>query len=205
MANPRKRFIIMIRMTSLYRSVMPRSLIIGIALTLSACSSMLPDAKQNTQTPWHSYADAQAMFEKIIPGKTRLAELKELGVEPVRTSNVAYLGYADLLRRLLPVASVDIRYLDPGLQECIASRNDCFAYQIEQVSLERKRFGNFWLDFFNFKRQVNISGWQFDAVIVIKGDTVVYKLWSGKPNVHQLEEESSPLGPFQSIGPALAR
>lgn len=44
----------------------------------------------------------------------------------------------------------------------------CFAYEIEQKSIERKRFGNFWLDFLNFKRQVNISGWQFDAVFVIK-------------------------------------
>lgn len=180
-------------------------LLIGATIALSACSGLLPDAKQNAQTPWHSYADAQAMFEKIVPGTTRLTDLKALGVDPSMTSNVAYLGYADLLRRLLPAASFDIRYLDAGLQECIAAQHACFAYQIEQVSIDRKRNGNFWLDFFNFKRRVDVSGWQFDAVIVVKDDTVVYKLWSGKPRLHQLEEESSPLGPFQSIGPALVR
>lgn len=195
----------MIRKAGLFQRVVPMSSIIGIALALSSCSSLLPDTKQNTQTPWKSYADAQAMFEKIVPGKTRLAELKALGVDPERTSNVAYLGHADLLRRLLPAVSFDIRYLDPGLQECVTPASTCFAYQIEQLSLERKRFGNFWLDFFNFKRKVDVFGWQFDAVVVIKGDTVVYKLWSGKPSVHQQEEESSPLGPFQSIGPALVR
>lgn len=195
----------MVRKAGLFQCVVPTFSIIGMALMLSSCSSLLPDTKQNTQTPWKSYADAQAMFEKVVPGKTRLTELKALGVDPERTSNVAYLGHADLLRRLLPAASFDIRYLDPGLQECVAPTASCFAYQIEQVSLERKRFGNFWLDFFNFKRRVDVFGWQFDAVVVIKGDTVVYKLWSGKPSVHQQEEESSPLGPFQSIGPALVR
>lgn len=185
--------------------MVPTASIAGAVLVLSGCTSLLPDAKQDTQTPWHSYADAQGMFEKIVPGKTRLSDLKELGVDPAQTSNVAHLSHADLLRRLLPAAAYDIRYLDPGLQECIKSQNACFAYQIEQLSLDRKRFGNFWLDFFNFKRQTNVSGWQFDAIVVIKGDTVVYKQWSGKPSVHQLEVESSPLGPFQSIGPALVR
>lgn len=195
----------MIRKSGFLASVVPVSTVVCIAVAVSACSSLLPDVKQNTQTPWHSYAEAQAMFEKIIPGKTRLSELQGLGVDPTQTPNVGYLSHADLLRRLLPAAAYDIRYLDPGLQECIKSQNACFAYQIEQLSLDRKRFGNFWLDFFNFKRNVNISGWQFDAVVVIKGDTVVYKQWSGKPNVQQLEVESTPLGPFQSIGPALVR
>jgi hypothetical protein len=113
------------------------------------------------------------------------------------------LSHTDLLRRLFPVSSYDVNLMAPGLQECVSSKDGCFAYEIEQISLDRKRFGSFWLDFFNFKRQVNVSGWRFNAVIVIKDDTVVYKLWSGKPNVHQLEEESSPLGPLQGIGPSL--
>lgn len=183
----------------------PAATIVSIVFALSACSSLLPDATQNTQTPWRTYADAQAMFEKIVPGKTKLAELRELGIDPARTPNVAHLSHADLLRRLLPAGAFDIRYLDPGLQDCVKSQNACFAYQVEQLSLDRKRYGNFWLDFFNFRRKINISGWQFDAIVVIKGDTVVYKQWSGKPSVHQLEEERSPLGPFQSIGPALVR
>ncbi|HEY0845994.1 MAG TPA: hypothetical protein VGE12_11550 [Noviherbaspirillum sp.] len=195
----------MIRKCRFIPRVLSIPALIGVVFVLSACAGLLPDAKQNTQTPWHSYAEAQAMFEKIIPGKTRLTELKNLGVDPAHTSNVALLSHTDLLRRLLPAAAFDIRYLDPGLQECIKSQNACFAFQIEQISLDRKRFGNFWLDFFNFKRRVNVSGWQFDAVVVVKGDTVVFKQWSGKPSVHQLEEESSPLGPFQSIGPAMVR
>lgn len=184
------------------RSAIPAGLLVGVVFALSGCGSLLPQAKQETQTPWHSYAEAQAMFEKIVPGKTALADLKNLRVDPDQTSNVALLSHADLLRRLFPASSLDIRTLDPGLQDCVTSQS-CFGYEIEQISLHRRRFGNFWADFFNFRRQTDISGWQFNAVIVIKGETVVYKLWSGKPSIHQLEQERTPLGPFQSIGPAL--
>ena len=195
----------MIRESAVFRRAIPKALIVGIAFALTACSGLLPSGKQQTQTPWHSYADAQAMFEKIIPGTTRLAELKSLGVDPEQTPNVAYLGHTDLLRRLIPASTFDIRLLDPGLQQCVSLQSSCFAYEIEQMSLDRQRFGNFWMDFFNFQRQINVTGWQFDAVVVIKNDTVVFKHWSGKPSIRSLERESSPLGPFQSIGPALVR
>lgn len=143
------------------------------------------------------------MFARIIPGATSLSDLKALGVDPDQTPNVAILGGADLLRRLVPGSAFDIGLLDPGLQQCASLQSACFAYEIDQISLERKRFGNFWSDFLNFKRQVSITGWQFNAVVVLKGDTVVYKLWSGKPHVRQLEVERSPLGPLQGVGPSL--
>jgi hypothetical protein len=178
---------------------------VTVAVALSGCGSLLPDAKQQTQTPWHSYADAQAMFDKILPGKTRLVELKALGVDPDKTPNIKYLGHADLLRRLVPASSFDLSLLDPGLQECLSSQQICFGYEVEQVTIDRKRFGNFWLDFLNFKRQISVSGWQFDAVVVIKNDTVVYKLWSGAPNLQRMEVERSPLGPLQGFGSSMIR
>lgn len=143
------------------------------------------------------------MFARIVPGKTRVADLTALAVDPAKTPNVTLLGEADLLRRLVPASSFDIRHLDPGLQTCFSLQSACFGYEIEQASIDRERFGNFWLDFMNFKRQINVSGWQFNAVIVLKDDVVVYKTWSGKPHIHRLEEERSPLGPLQAIGPSL--
>lgn len=176
---------------------------IVFAAFVAGCSSLLPTAKQETQIPWRTYADAQAAFDKIIPGKTSVAELKMLAIDPDLTPNVAYLSHTDLLRRLFPLFSYDLSALEPGLRECVSVKDNCFAYEVDQLSLDRKRYGNFWLDFFNFKRQIDISGWRFNAVFVIKGDTVVYKLWNGKPSVHQREEERSPLGPFQGFGPTL--
>ena len=176
------------------------------ALLLSAgCASLLPDAKQATRTPWTSYAEALAMFEKIVPGKTTLAELKALGVDPDRTPNVGLLGHADLLRRLAATSSFDVSQLDPGLKHCVASDQQCFGYELEQTQLDRQRVGGFWMDFMNFRRIVDITGWQFDALVVIRGDVVIYKLWSGKPKIHQTEDERNPLGPLQGIGPSLIR
>ncbi len=181
-------------------AVMQRCLFLCLPLMLAGCSGLLPNAKHESQTPWHSYAEAQAMFGKVTPGKTTLTELKALAVDPERTSNIAVLAHADMLRRLIPIASPDIRLLDPGLQECISVTQSCFAYEIEQNHLDRQRVGNFWMDFLNFKRMINVSGWQFDAIFVIKNDTVIYKLWSGKPSIHQVEEEHTPLGPLQGLG-----
>lgn len=185
------------------RNCLCKILLAGSVLILAGCANLLPSGKDETRTPWTSYADGEAMFAKIIPGKTTLRELKALGIDPDHTENVALLGHADLLRRLVAASSFDISRIDPALQECVATSRACFGYEIEQTHNDRKRYGNFFLDFLNFKRRVDITGWQFDAIFVIKGELVVYKLWSGKPKIHRQEEEDSPLGPLQGIGPSL--
>jgi hypothetical protein len=187
---------------ALVQSAAHKVFLAALLASLASCASLLPDAKQETRTPWASYAEAQAMFEKIVPGKTTLAELKALGVDPDQTPNVALLGHADLLRRLVASSSFDISQLDPGLQQCVSSATSCFGYELEQTLVDRKRIGGFWMDFLNFRRQVDITGWQFDAIVVIKSDVVIYKLWSGKPKIHQAEDERNPLGPLQGIGPS---
>jgi hypothetical protein len=189
------------RKTSAVPNILYYCYFVGISCWLMGCASLLPEGKQETKTPWHSYAEAELMFAKIIPGKTTLGDLRDLGVDPEKTPNVALLSHADLLRRLAAATpSFDIRALDPGLHTCVSPNHTCFAYEIEQTHTERKRFGNFWLDFLNFDRKTDISGWQFDAIVVISKDTVIYKSWSGKPSIHQYENEHSPLGPLQGLG-----
>jgi hypothetical protein len=180
-----------------------RSLLTMLLLALAGCAGLLPDAHQDTQTPWRDYADARAMFARIIPGKTTLAELKTLGIDPDRTANILILDHVDVLRRLVPTTTFDIGLLDPGLAECMKAPRACTGYEIIETHVDRQRTGSFWLDFFNFRRAVDITGWHFDAVIVLKGDHVIYKLWSGKPNIQQKDLEQNPLGPLQSIGPSL--
>ncbi|HYD81014.1 MAG TPA: hypothetical protein VEC06_14500 [Paucimonas sp.] len=173
------------------------------AAGMSGCATLLPDAHQNPETPWRNYADAQAMYARIVPGKTTLSELKALGIDPERTANITVLDHVDLLRRLVPTATFDIGLLDPGLQECMKAPRSCTGYEIEQTHVDRRRVGSFWLDFFNFQRTIDITGWHFDAVFVLKDDKVIYKLWSGKPQIRQRDLETNPLGPLQSIGPSL--
>ena len=56
------------------------------------------------------------------------------------------------------------------------------------------------LDFMNFKRDTHTTGWKFSALIVIIEDKVVYKQWSGNPNIDRNESQNNPLGPLQGAG-----
>jgi hypothetical protein len=171
----------------------------------SGCSSLLPHSKLQVLTPWHSYAEAEALYARVVPDKTTLTELHAYGLDPAKTANVAILSHDDLLRRIVAMASVDLNNLDPALRECVKAYQKCFAYELKQDYSERNRIGNFFLDFLTFKQVTDVTGWQFDAVIVISDDKVIYKLWSGKPMVHQLEDTRHPLGPLQGLGTALIR
>lgn len=176
-----------------------------VGLSLTACTSLLPTSTQETKTPWRTYADAEAMYAKIIPAKTTLPELKTMGIDPEKTANVALLSHADLLHRLVAMKDFGASMLDPALAECVASRQACFAYELEQTVIDRKHYGNFWMDFMNFRQQIEVTGWQFNAIILISNDMVIYKLWSGKPMIKRTEEERNPLGPLQGIGPSIFR
>lgn len=182
-----------------------RYLVFVASLCLSACASLLPSTKQINDLPWASYQRAQEVFAQITPTQTRLADLKKMGIDPDQTPNVALLNHADVTRRLVAISTLEIRFLPPLVQHCLAMYTECYAFQIEQKHLDRKRYGNFWLDFLTFNRKVEISGWQFEALIIMQKDLVVYKLWTGKPTILQLEEERNPLGPLQGAGSSVLK
>ncbi|MDO8176714.1 MAG: hypothetical protein Q7T62_00565 [Undibacterium sp.] len=177
----------------------------GLCLSMLGCASMLPNDSKATKSSWTSYQQAETAFASIITGETTLLQLKAMGVDPATTPNVALLSHADLLRRLNAMVSFEWSLLDPAIKTCVSSRQNCYAYQLEQTSLKHDRVGNFWLDFLNFKRVTNVTGWQFDALVIIDNDLVVYKSWSGKPNIHEVEQARYPLGPLQGIGASLVR
>lgn len=71
--------------------------------------------------------------------------------------------------------------------------------------LTRNRYGSFWADMLNFTRKTDIVGWRFNAVVLITDDVVVYKLTGGQPAIHEHEESTNPLGPFQGAGERILR
>ncbi|MBI3283338.1 MAG: hypothetical protein HYZ65_00595 [Burkholderiales bacterium] len=172
---------------------------------LSGCSALLPSGRQEDRRPWASYQQAQQTFADIKTGVTTLKDLQQLGLIPDTTPNITLLNHVDLGRRLGTTAGIDLRILPPELQLCLASHTHCYAMEIEEKHLERNRYGGFWSDFLNFERKVQVYGWQFNALIILQNDLVVYKLWSGKPNIEQQEQERSPLGPLQGLGTSLLR
>jgi len=167
---------------------------------LTACSSLLPEGKGFIESPWNSYTEAEQVFKQIVPYQTTIADLKLLKLDPLSNPNVTILNYSDVLRRFLPSSSINTEDLDAGVQECIKALSSCQGYEIDHRVTQRKRYGNFLADFFNFKRKVDIVGWRFNAVLLIKNNLVIYKLTGGQPSIHEHEESMNPLGPFQGSG-----
>ena len=169
-------------------------------LFLAGCGTLLPRGESVVDSPWHSFADAQQTFDQIIPYKTTVEDLRKLKLDPLQNPNITLLNYSDVLRRFIPSPATNMQDLDSGVRDCIDAKSACKGYEVDQKTVTRRRYGNFWADFLNFKRKVNIAGWRFNGVILIKGDLVVYKLTGGQPVIHELEESKNPLGPLQGIG-----
>lgn len=170
-----------------------------LALILTGCGSLLPRSNAVMDSPWASYQEAQQTFDAIIVHQTTLEDLKKLKLDPESNPNITILNYSDVIRRFIPSPSVNVRDLDAGVEECIAAKSACKGYEVDQKSIKRQRYGNFWADFLNFKRKVDIIGWRFNGIVLIKNNVVIYKLTGGQPAIHELEENMQPLGPFQGI------
>lgn len=175
--------------------------VIGIlTMLLAGCTTLLPRGESVTDGPWQNFQDAQATFDQIIPYKTTVQDLRALRLDPGQNPNITLLNYSDVLRRFIPASSAKSYDQDEGVQDCILAKAACKGYEIDQKVVKRHRYGNFWSDFLNFHRKVDIAGWRFNGVILIKDNLVVYKLTGGQPSIHEREENKNPLGPFQGIG-----
>ncbi len=169
-------------------------------LSLGACSTLLPKSEAVTIGPWRSYQELQQVFDKIVPHKTTAGDLKKMGLAPSANPNITILNYSDILRRFIPSPSINAQDLDEGVKECISAKTGCIGYEINQTVTKRMRYGNFVADFLDFRRKVDIVGWRFDGVILIRDNVVVYTLTGGEPSIHQFEESKNPLGPLQGMG-----
>lgn len=177
----------------------------SILLLLAGCTSMLPVGENVTESPWNSFEEAKQSFEKIVPYQTKIDDLKHLGIDPFSNPNVTILSYSDILRRFVPSSIIQPEDLDGGIRDCLSVKEMCRGYEIDHKQIKRKRYGNFWLDFLNFDRRTELTGWRFNAVIVLKNDLVTYKLWSGQPLIHEFDESHNPLGPLQGSGEGAVR
>ncbi len=175
-----------------------------LSLLLTSCSGLLlPSIETTSKSPWQSFEEAKIAFDKVIPNQTTREDLKKLSFDPFETPNVSLITYLELTQKFIPNQSIRLEDLDPNVQDCLKTKEACQGYQVSPQMLHSKRYGNLLLDLFNFRRQKLSSGWKFDALIVLKDDLVVYKLWGGEPNISETEDKKNPLGPFQDIGNVL--
>lgn len=174
-------------------------LFLALVLTTTGCKSLFTSSGQRARAPWQSFDEAQTAFDKVIPHKTTVTELKSMGFDPHTTPNIKILTYLDLIQRFIPNASISINDLQPDVRACIESKDCCHAYEMELDMTDNKRYGNLALDVFGFKRKTKTTGWRFKALVIVKDDVVAYKLRSGEPNVDRLEKKVKPLGPLQEL------
>jgi hypothetical protein len=173
---------------------------VALALLLAGCSSLLPQSKETTASQWQTFQDAQQAFDKIIPGTTTIADLRQMKLDPASNPNIAILNYADVMRKFMLSPSVTINDLDDGVRLCVTAKINCRGFEINQTSVQKRRNGNVVLDVLGFYRETHTAGWRFNGLILLKDEVVVYKLTSGQPAIQQTEENQNPLGPVQVLG-----
>lgn len=187
---------------ALWHSVLRATMIIAV-MALAGCDSMLPRSKAVAETGWGSFDDARAAFDKLQAHKTRADELAKLGFDPFANANVTLLNYSDLIRRFVPGTAALAESIDVDIRDCIAVKERCRAVEVDINNSTSERVGSFFLDFLNFRRTTEITGWRFNAVVVLKDDVVVYKLWGGRPMIKEVTESRNPMGPLQGGGEKL--
>jgi hypothetical protein len=185
------------------RAPLRAALVAGLALALSGCQALLPTATSRTPFGWSSYEEAARALDKIVPYKTRRTDLHALGFDSMDNPAVTILNFADIAQRFPATAALPSGELDHGLRDCLKAGRRCTGYAINVKQIQRKRVGSFWLDTFNFTRESEITGWSFNALIVLVDDVVVYALSGGQPAIREYETVRNPLGPLQSLGDAI--
>lgn len=176
-------------------------LILVVLMSLSACSTWLPEVRTDTTT-FKSFDEAKAAIEALVPMKSDLRVVEKNGFNAKNHPNTTILTHADVARRFLPSSLLRREDLDPGIIACLEARDACRGIEVVGAKIQREREGSFWADFFNFQRRTVTTGWRINAIVLLVHDVVVYRAWSGQPVINEVEVTRNPLGPFQDIGPS---
>jgi len=176
---------------------LPYIVVFMTALIFSGCASLLPRTTTVTNSPWKTYQEVLHAFDNVAPHKSTVTDIKKLGFNIYSTSNLKVLSYVDIA---VATSSLKREGLGNGIEACLKVRYLCTGYVFEPQIANSNRYGNFWLDTFNFKRKTRQSGWKFRASFLIVDAVVVEKFWYGEPLIDLDQEVVNPLGPFQEIG-----
>lgn len=176
--------------------------VLGLGLT-AGCQSLLPEASSRTDVPWRHYEDARQAIDSIEPYRTSREDLSVMGIDPATNPAITVLTYSDLLQRFAAGSALHLAEYDSGIRDCLSAGKKCTGYSLQIRRVRRERVGNFWLDSLNFRREIDITGWSFNSLIVLVDDTVVYTLYGGQPTIRDHERTRNPLGPLQGWGDAV--
>lgn len=169
---------------------------------ISGCASLLPVSHSDAST-FDTFDDARNAVVTLVPMRSTKTESKKNGVDFAKQPNTKFLTHSDIVRLLVPTGILKREDLDPGIVACLQASDACNGLDVTAYKIQKKRTGNFFADFANYRQRTETTGWRFHALILYVNDTVVYRSWGGQPNVDTLDETTKPLGPFQDMGPGL--
>lgn len=173
---------------------------LALVALLSGCAALLPKAQSETDAIWSSFDEARAAITSIEPYRTTREDLRTAGIGTERDPSITLLSHVDIAVRF-PIGGVlSENDVDPGIRDCLKAGKSCSAWLINVKRTRRDRIGNFWLDALRFRREVDIRGWSFNALIIFVDDLAVYAVYGGQPVIHEVELERNPLGPLQGWG-----
>lgn len=170
---------------------------------VAGCQALLPTGSDATQVEWRSFDEARSAVEAIEPFVTHKSTLIDNGFDPLRNPAVTILTYPEIVQRFAAGTALRPDEYEAGIRNCLAAGKSCSGYSILVRRIRRERVGNFWLDSFAFRREVNVTGWTFTALVLFVDDLAVYKTFGGQPNFHEQQITRNPLGPLQGWGEAL--
>ena len=171
------------------------------AFIVSGCAALLPRSSVVTNSPWKNYKEVVYAYNKVVPHKSTVSDIKKLGFDIYSTSNLKILSYVDIA---VATASLNKEGRGNGIEACLLVRDQCTGYIFEPQVANSDRYGSFWLDTLNFKRSTRESGWKFRASFLVVDAVVVEKFWYGEPLVDLDRKNINPMGPFQDIGTILS-
>jgi hypothetical protein len=174
--------------------------LLALTAALAGCTALLPRSKAETETKWSSFEQARTAITAIEPYKTTREDLRAAGIGAADDPTITLLSHVDIAVRF-PIGGV-LREedVDRGIRDCLKAGRECNAWRIDIKRTNRDRTGNFWLDALRFKRETDVTGWTFNALIIFVKDTAVYAVYGGQPVIHEVEVERNPLGPLQGWG-----
>lgn len=178
------------------------SVVVFAVSALSACSDLLPRGSSSMPGTFATFESAQAAAQRIVPLETPVSALKGLGFDLQSGANVTLIPYPDIVARLAPYPALPLSVLDPGVRKCVEAQAACRGYLFHFEQQERRRSGSFWPDFLNIRRTTSVTGWSFEALVVVSDGTVLFRNYAGQPQIDRVERQRNPLGPFQPAGEA---
>jgi hypothetical protein len=170
---------------------------------LAGCSALLPKSKEtagDATNTWQSYRDAEQAFDRIVPGKTTMDELRALRFDPRANPSITPMPRYEIMQLFMVNKTVTMDDLDSGVRDCLAAQAGCSGWRIDQTASQKKRTGNAALDIMRLRRETQTSGWRFTGLLLVKDGVVLYKLSGGQPHIHEIAETEDALGPLSAIG-----